>query len=118
MAVKAEWQQQHHAYLAFSFPLEAATSVLHIQGTHFQPVALPGLDPNCPTLLLAALPGGWMVQVTDQVSCHLQANHALPQCLAKPLQCCVHTATTQMHAVLCTTLQRCAAPCGSPQGPY
>lgn len=69
MAVKPAWQQHHHAYLAFSFPLEGLTSVLDIQGTHFQPVALPGLDPNCPTLLLAALPGGWMVQVTDQVSC-------------------------------------------------
>ena len=79
IAVKAEWQQQHHAYLAFSFPLEGMTSVLDIQGTHFQPVSLPGLDPNCPTLLLAALPGGWMVQVTDQVSCPLQAKHAIAQ---------------------------------------
>ena len=68
MAVKADWQQQHHAYLAFSFPLEGTTSLLHITGTHFQPIALPGLNPNCPTLLLAALPGGWMVQVTEQVS--------------------------------------------------
>lgn len=68
MAVKADWQQQHHAYLAFSFPLEGATSLLHIKGTHFQPTTLPGLNPDCPTLLLAALPGGWMVQVTEQVS--------------------------------------------------
>ncbi|KAL3140168.1 hypothetical protein ABBQ38_004444 [Trebouxia sp. C0009 RCD-2024] len=66
MAVKADWQQQHHAYLAFSFPLEGATSLLHIQGTHFQPITLPGLNPDCSTLLLAALPGGWMVQVTEQ----------------------------------------------------
>lgn len=67
MAVKADWQQQHHAYLAFSFPMEGTTSVLGIQGTHFQPTALAGLDQDCPTLLLAALPGGWMVQVTDKV---------------------------------------------------
>lgn len=68
IAVKAGWQQKHHAYLAFSFPMEGTTSVLDIQGTHFQPTLLPGMDPNCPTLLLAALPGGWIVQVTDKVS--------------------------------------------------
>ena len=68
MTVKADWQQQHHAYLAFSFPMEGTTSVLDIQGTHFQPTLLPGLNQNRPTLLLVALPGGWLVQVTDEVS--------------------------------------------------
>ena len=47
--------------------MEASTSVLDIQGTHFQPTSLPGLHANSPTLLLAALPGGWVAQVTDQV---------------------------------------------------
>lgn len=67
MAVKADWRQEHHAYLAFSFPTEGTTSVLDIQGTHFQPIHLPGLDPNSPSLLLEALPGGWLVQVTPEV---------------------------------------------------
>ncbi len=67
MAIKADWQQEHHAYLAFSFPTEGTTSVLDIQGTHFQPIHLPGLDPNRPSLLLEALPGGWLVQVTPEV---------------------------------------------------
>ena len=57
MAVKAGWQEAHHAYLAFSFPSEGSTSVLDITG----------LDPNCSSLLLDALPGGWLAQVTHQV---------------------------------------------------
>ena len=112
IAVKAEWRQQHHAYLAFSFPLEGTTSVLDIQGTHFQPVSLPGLDPNRPTLLLAALPGGWMVQVTDQVTHLLQDHHAMPQ-VAKLMQYHVHIATMHNPAVLRITWQRCAALCSS-----
>ena len=68
MAIKADWRQEHHAYLAFSFPTEGTTSVLDIQGTHFQPIHLPGLDPNSPSLLLEALPGGWLVQVTPEVT--------------------------------------------------
>ena len=67
MAIKADWRQEHHTYLAFSFPTEGTTSVLDIQGTHFQPIHLPGLDPNSPSLLLEALPGGWLVQVTPEV---------------------------------------------------
>ncbi|DBA73782.1 TPA: hypothetical protein ACH3X2_009751 [Trebouxia sp. C0005] len=66
MALKADWRQEHHAYLAFSFPSEGTTSVLDIQGTHFQPIHLPGLDPNSPSLLLEALPGGWLIQVTPE----------------------------------------------------
>ena len=67
MAIKADWRQEHHAYLAFSFPTEGTTSVLDIQGTHFQPIHLSGLDRNSPSLLLEALPGGWLVQVTPEV---------------------------------------------------
>ena len=67
MAVKADWQAEHHAYLAFSLPVEGSTSILDIGGTHFQPTTLPGIDPNTPSLLLEAIPGGWLVQVTPQM---------------------------------------------------
>lgn len=78
MALRADWQQEHHAYLAFSFPIEGTTSVLDIHGTHFQPTEISGVDPNSPSLLLEALPGGWLVQVTPQV-CII--------CLTVPLRC-------------------------------
>ncbi len=80
MAIKADWRQEHHAYLAFSFPTEGTTSVLDIQGTHFQPIHLPGLDPNSPSLLLEALPGGWLVQVTPEVVAITAAKTGLPCC--------------------------------------
>ena len=67
MPVKADWQQPYHAYLAFSFASIGSTSLMDIQGTHFQPTLLPGLDPNAPSLLLQAVPGGFLVQVTPQV---------------------------------------------------
>lgn len=80
MAIKADWRQEHHAYLAFSCPTEGTTSVLDIQGTHFQLIHLPGLDPNSPSLLLEALPGGWLVQVTPEVVafCRVCSTPCLP----------------------------------------
>ena len=70
MAVKADWQDEHHAYLAFSLPMQGSTSILDVQGTHFAPTLLPGVDPNAPSLLLEAVPGGWLLQVTPQVIAH------------------------------------------------
>ena len=69
IAVKADWQQPHHAYLAFSFVSTGSTSVMDIQGTHFQPTLPPGLDPNAPSLLLQAVPGGFLLQITPKVLC-------------------------------------------------
>lgn len=40
---------------------------MDIQGTHFQPTLLPGLDPNAPSLLLQAVPEAFLLQVTPKV---------------------------------------------------
>ncbi len=93
MAIKADWRQEHHAYLAFSFPTEGTTSVLDIQGTHFQPIHLPGLDPNSPSLLLEALPGGWLVQVTPEVV-------AICRNCTKPCLPCYHVAASSLQGLL------------------
>lgn len=67
LALKRNPSDEHDAYLAFSFEVDRTTAVLSIEGTHFQPVVLPGLDAEDATVLLTSVHGGWLVQATQQV---------------------------------------------------
>ena len=66
--VKAAPEDDSHAWLAFSFPTLQTTSVMSIAGTHFHEAVLPGVNLQAASLLLTSMPGGWLVQVTAQVS--------------------------------------------------
>lgn len=67
LALKQNPSDEHHAYLVFSFEVSRTTAVLSIEGTHFQPAALAGLDAEDATVLLTSVHGGWLVQATLQV---------------------------------------------------
>ena len=41
---------------------------MSIAGTHFHEAVLPGIELQAASLLLTSMPGGWLVQVTTQVS--------------------------------------------------
>ena len=41
---------------------------MSIAGTHFHEAILPGIELQAASLLLTSMPGGWLVQVTAQVS--------------------------------------------------
>jgi hypothetical protein len=56
-------EQQHHSLLGFTFPSAGVSEVLSLAGTTFRQVALPGLQQGSASLLLAGLPGGWLLQV-------------------------------------------------------
>jgi hypothetical protein len=56
-------KQQHHSLLGFSFPSAGVSEVLSLAGPTFRQVALPGLQQGSASLLLAGLPGGWLLQV-------------------------------------------------------
>ena len=68
-AVKRSPEDDHHAFLAFSFEVSNSTEVLSIDGTHFRPVSLPGLVTDEASKLVTSAAGGWLVQAT------LQARH-------------------------------------------
>mmetsp|Transcript_3448 Transcript_3448/g.9906 ORF Transcript_3448/g.9906 Transcript_3448/m.9906 type:complete len:1527 (+) Transcript_3448:155-4735(+) len=52
------------AYLVMSFHAPPATQVMELVNGCLSPCVLPGLDASSITLLCAAVPGGWLVQVT------------------------------------------------------
>ena len=66
-AVKRSPEDDHHAFLAFSFEVSNSTEVLSIDGTHFRPVSLPGLVTDEASKLVTSAAGGWLVQATLRV---------------------------------------------------
>ena len=66
-AVKRSPEDDHHAFLAFSFEVSNSTEVLSIDGTHFRPISLPGLVTDEASKLVTSAAGGWLVQATLQV---------------------------------------------------
>ena len=66
--IKAAPDDDNHVWLAFSFPTLQTTSVMSIAGTHFHEAVLPGIELQAASLLLTSMPGGWLVQITAQVS--------------------------------------------------
>ena len=77
--IKAAPDDDNHVWLAFSFPTLQTTSVMSIAGTHFHEAVLPGIQQQAASLLLTSMPGGWLVQVTAQVSAAVVANCWLVQ---------------------------------------
>lgn len=68
LAAKVSWEAAEHALLGFSFSWPPGSRLMALEGSHFAPLELPGFDKTRETLLLAGSLGGWLVQVTPQVS--------------------------------------------------
>jgi hypothetical protein len=60
---KQQQQQQQHSLLGFTFPSAGVSSVLSLAGPTFRQLAVEGLQQGSASLLLAGLPGGWLLQV-------------------------------------------------------
>lgn len=63
-AAAAAAPQPHDELLVFSFEAAGSTQALGLSGNSFAPVEVPGLHDGSASLLVAAAPGGWLVQVT------------------------------------------------------
>lgn len=68
-AFKARHGDEHDAYLAFSFVAAGRTDVMDVSSADVRQASLGGLDAGSPSLLVATLPGDWLLQVSGGISC-------------------------------------------------
>lgn len=78
-------QDPHHILLAFSFDSSSRTDVLRVTGDSYsQELLQPGVDHGAASLLLARMPGDWLLQTTSSEVRVVGQDSALVGCWNAP----------------------------------
>jgi hypothetical protein len=84
-AAPCRHQEPHHSLLAFSFHSSSRTDVLRVTGDSYsQELLQPGVDHGAASLLLARMPGDWLLQATSSGIRVVGQDSALVGCWKAP----------------------------------